>query len=74
MIRDVVCDSENPQNNTIIKPDRYGEGLFIMGIENHWEYRELEDVRDDLIAILSKVFENFSERINNLGIKFSDIR
>jgi hypothetical protein len=74
MIRDVCCDIDNPQNNTIIKPDKHGEGIYIMCDDNRWEYRELEDVRDDLIVILSKVFEKFSERINNLGIKFSDVR
>jgi hypothetical protein len=74
IINDIYCDVGKPENNTIIKPEKYGDGVYIMCDDNRWEYRGFEDIRSCLTDKLSEVFETYNEIRNKLGVKLYDIR
>jgi hypothetical protein len=74
VINELHCNKEIPENNTIIKPLEYGDGVYIMGEANEWEFREFEDVRDTLIDSLSKYVEKYNNIKKKTGIKLTDRR
>ena len=74
IIQELHCDPEKPSNNTIIKPLEYGDGVFILGDDHHWEFREFEDVREQLIESISKYFTKYNEIKNSLGVKLNESR
>jgi hypothetical protein len=51
IIDEIHCNLDKPENNTIIKPEEYGDGVYIMDDDKNWEFREFEDIRDDLIHL-----------------------
>lgn len=69
IINDVHFNKDKPENNTLIKPDEYGNGVMIMNDDKEWEYREFEDIRDDLISTIIKYFKAYNTVKNNLGVK-----
>ena len=69
IISDVHFNNENPENNTIIKPEEYGDGVMIKNEDNEWEFREFEDIREDLIDTIVKYFKAYNIVKKNLGIQ-----
>ena len=69
ILNDVHFNINKPENNTIIKPDEFGDGVMIKNDNNEWEFREFEDVRDDLIGTIVKYFKAYNTVKNNLGIQ-----
>ena len=69
IINDVHFNKDKPENSTLIKPDEYGNGVMILNDEKEWEYREFEDIRDDLISTIIKYFKAYNTVKNNLGVK-----
>jgi hypothetical protein len=74
IIKEVHCNKAKPENNTIIKPLDYGDGVYIMGDDKEWEYREFEDIRDTLSNTFTKYVDKYNKMKNKLGIKLSDRR
>jgi hypothetical protein len=74
MIEDVHFNVERPQNHTIIKPDEYGDGVYIRGDDQKWEFREFEDIRDELVNTLSKYIKMYTKKKNVLGVRLIDKR
>jgi hypothetical protein len=60
MIDDIYLNQEKPENNTIIKPNERGDGLYIRSNDD-WEYREFEDIKDDLIKSLDKYIDIYKQ-------------
>jgi hypothetical protein len=60
MIDDIYLNQEKPENNTIIKPNERGDGLYIRNNDD-WEYREFEDIKDDLIKSLDKYIDIYKQ-------------
>jgi hypothetical protein len=69
MLKDVHCNGERPENNNIIKPLENGKGVYIMGDDKEWEYREFEDVRNTLVDNATKCIEKYEELRASMGIK-----
>ena len=69
IINDVHFNKDKPENSTLIKPDEYGNGVMILNDEKEWEYREFEDIRDDLISTIIKYFKAYNTVKNKLGVK-----
>ena len=61
IIDDVHFNKERPENQTIIKPEEYGNTVLIKNDNNEWELREFEDVRDDMIGTIIKYFKAYNE-------------
>jgi hypothetical protein len=74
IVKEIHCNKETPENNTIIKPLEYGDGVYIMGDNNEWEYREFEDVRDTMIESVSKFVNVCEEKRNDNDIKMRDMK
>jgi outer membrane murein-binding lipoprotein Lpp len=72
IIKDIHCNRNRPENNTIIKPLDYGDGVFIMGEHKQWMYREFEDVRPDLLEIVARYVEICAAVKAELNIRLSD--
>jgi hypothetical protein len=72
IIKDIHCNTNRPENNTIIKPLEYGDGVYIMGAHNEWQFREFEDVRDTIINSISRYIAKYNEQKNTLGVKLTD--
>ena len=56
ILNDIHFNKDKPENSTLIKPEEYGNGVMIMNDEKEWEYREFEDIRDNLINTIIKYF------------------
>lgn len=69
IISDVHFNENKPENNTIIKPDEFGNGVMIKNEDNEWEFREFEDIRESLIQIIVKYFKAYNVVKKKLGIK-----
>ena len=69
IIGDVHFNKERPENNTIIKPEEYGNGVMILNEDKEWEFREFEDVRETLITTITKYLRAYTTVKNNLGVK-----
>lgn len=69
IISDVHFNENKPENNTIIKPDEFGNGVMIKNEDNEWEFREFEDIRENLIKIIVKYFKAYNVVKKKLGIK-----
>ena len=74
IVEEVHCNEEQPQNNTIIKPVDYGDGVFIKGEDYKWEYREFEDIRSILIDSINKYVKMYNEVRNKKDVKLNDPR
>jgi hypothetical protein len=71
-VSSIICN--NTQNHTIIKPDEYGDGVYIRGDDKEWEFREFEDIRDELVNTLSKYIKMYTKKKNVLGVRLIDKR
>ena len=69
IIDDVHFNKERPENQTIIKPEEYGNTVLIKNENNEWELREFEDVRDNMIDTIIKYFKAYNDVKKNLNIK-----
>ena len=69
IINDVHFNKDKPENNTLIKPDEYGNGVMILNDEKEWEYREFEDIRDNLIDTIIKYFKAYNVVKKKLDVK-----
>ena len=69
IISDVHFNNNKPENNTIMKPEEYGDGVMIKNEDNEWEFREFEDIREDLIDTIVKYFKAYNVVKKNLGIQ-----
>jgi len=69
IIDDVHFNNDRPENNTLIKPEEYGNGVMIMNDNKEWEFREFEDIRETLIDTVIKYLKAYNTVKNNLGIK-----
>ena len=74
IVEEVHCNKDQPQNNTIIKPLDYGDGVFIKGDDSQWEYREFADIRSTLIDTITKYVKMYNIVKNDKSIKLSDRR
>ena len=74
IVKQIHCNEEQPQNNTIVKPLEYGDGMYIRNDENEWCFREYEDIRDVLIDSVSKYFVKYNEVKNSHNVKLKDDR
>jgi hypothetical protein len=72
IIKQIHCNNDEPENNTIIKPHEYGDGVYIMGEGNKREYREFEDVRDTLINSVNRFVEVCEDKRIDGNIRFND--
>ena len=66
ILSDVHFNINQPENNTIIKPEEYGDSVMIKNEDNEWEF---EDVREDLIDTIVKYFKAYNMVKKNLGIQ-----
>lgn len=69
ILNDIHFNKDKPENSTLIKPEEYGNCVMIMNDEKEWEYREFEDIRDNLINTIIKYFKAYNTVKNNLGVK-----
>lgn len=69
ILNDVHFNKDKPENNTLIKPDEYGNGVMILNDEKEWEYREFEDIRDNLIDTIIKYFKAYNVVKKKLDVK-----
>ena len=72
IVKEVHCNNDIPENNTIIKPHEHGDGVMIMGDNNEWEYREFEDVRETMINSVSSYINACDKMRKQLKIKYSN--
>lgn len=69
ILNDIHFNKDKPENSTLIKPDEYGNGVMIMNDEREWEFREFEDIRENLLNTIVKYFKAYNTVKNNLGVK-----
>jgi hypothetical protein len=69
ILDDVHFNNDRPENQTIIKPEEYGNTVLIKNSRNEWEFREFEDVRDNLIDTMIKYIKMYNDVKKNLKIK-----
>ena len=69
IIDDVHFNKERPENQTIIKPEEYGNTVLIKNDNNEWELREFEDVRDNMLDTIIKYFKAYNEVKKKQNIK-----
>lgn len=69
ILNEIHFNKDKPENSTMIKPDEYGNGVMIMNDEKEWEYREFEDIRENLINTIAQYFKAYNFVKNNLGVK-----
>jgi hypothetical protein len=74
IIKEVHCNKDRPENNNIIKPHEYGNGVYIMGDDNEWEYREFEDVREPLVDTVNTYVEKYNDVRKRAAVKLSERR
>ena len=72
IIDDVHFNKDKPENSTLIKPEEFGQGVLIMNDEGEWEYREFEDIRDNLIDTIIEYFQAYNIVKKRNGIKLVD--
>ena len=72
LLNSVLFNKDRPENNTIIKPEAYGDGVMIMNEDKEFEYREYEDVIDTLLEIISNCFEAYLSVKKKYGIQLMD--
>ena len=72
IIDDVHFNKDKPENSTLIKPEEFGQGVLIMNDEGEWEYREFEDIRDNLIETIIEYFQAYNIVKKRNGIKLVD--
>jgi len=71
IIEEIHCNLSAPQNNNIIKPNDYGDDVYIWGNKNKWEYRTFDDIRDMLMGSLSQYMKKYIETKNELGVELT---
>ena len=69
ILNEIHFNKDKPENNTLIKPEEYGNGVMIMNDDKEWEYREFEDIRENLIHTIVQYFKAYNTVKNNLGVK-----
>ena len=74
IVEEIYCNKEQPQNNTIIKPLDYGDGVFIKEDDSKWEFREFSDIRSTLIDSITKYVKMYNVVKNKKNIKLSDCK
>ena len=68
MLDDVHFNKDRPENQTIIKPEEYGNTVLIKNSNNEWEFREFEDIRESMINTIIKYFRAYNEVKRSLNI------
>ena len=71
MIDEIYMNKDKPENNTILKLQERGDGVYIRNNDN-WEYRDYEDVREELISSLEKYVENYQQIKEAYNIKLTE--
>jgi hypothetical protein len=71
MIDEIFMNKERPENNTLIKPQERGEGLYIRQNDD-WEYREYEDVKDSIVSSLDRYIDMYHKVKKGNNIKLTD--
>ena len=61
MIDEIYMNKDKPENNTILKLQERGDGVYIRNNDD-WEYREFEDIRDNLVSSLDKYFDIYQQK------------
>lgn len=74
ILNEIHFNKDMPENNTLIKPEEYGNGVMIMNDDKEWEYREFEDIRENLINTIVQYFKAYNTVKNNLGVKLIEKR
>ena len=74
ILDDVHFNKDRPENQTIIKPEEYGNTVLIKNSNDEWEFREFEDVRDNLINTMMDYIKMYNEVKNKLDIKLIEER
>ena len=69
IIDDVHFNKERPENNTLIKPEEFGNGVLILNDDKKWEFREFEDIRGTLINTIIKYIKAYNVVKTNLGVR-----
>tara|TARA_Y100000389_G_scaffold76463_1_gene73176 strand:+ start:15623 stop:16699 length:1077 start_codon:yes stop_codon:yes gene_type:complete len=72
IIDDVHFNKDKPENSTLIKPEEFGQGVLIMNDDGEWEYREFEDIRDNLIDTIIEYFQAYNIVKKKNAIKLVD--
>ena len=60
IIDDVHFNKERPENNTLIKPEEFGNGVMILNDDREWEFREFEDIREMLLNTIIKYIKAYN--------------
>jgi len=68
MIDEIYMNKDKPENNTILKLQDRGDGVYIRNNDD-WEYREFEDIRDNLVSSLDKYFDIYQQKKKGYDIK-----
>lgn len=68
ILDDVHFNKDRPENHTIIKPEEYGNIVLIKNSNNEWEFREFEDIRENMIDTIIKYFRAYNEVKKSMNI------
>jgi hypothetical protein len=71
MFDDIFMNKDRPENNTLIKPQDRGEGLYIRQ-NDEWEYREYEDIKDCIVSSLDRYIDMYQQVKKGNDIKLTD--
>ena len=74
ILEEVYFNRERPENNTLIKPEEHGNSVMIMNEDQEWEYREMEDIQDEMIDIIVRYFKAYNKVKNDMNIKLIEKR
>ena len=74
IIEDIYFNKERPENNTLIKTEEFGNSVMIMNEDQEWEYREIEDIHEEMIDMIIRYFKAYNKVKNDLGIKLIEQR
>ena len=69
IIDDVHFNKDKPENSTLIKPEEHGNGVMIMNDDKEWEFREFEDIRDNLLDTVKIYMKAYNVIKKSLGIE-----
>lgn len=69
ILNDVHFNKDRPENQTIIKPEEYGNTVLIKNCNNEWEFREFEDIRENMIGTIIKYFRAYTDVKNKLNVE-----
>ncbi len=71
---EIYFNQKHPENFTIIKPEKYGSDVLIRNDDGEFEFREFEDVKDEMKQMIEKYISIYVKLKNKENITLVERR